>query len=64
MKQAITLFMIILFADFSQAQSNDYSNLWKDIEKLESKGLTQSAFKAVEAIGLKEIGRASCRERV
>ncbi|MFD2823078.1 alpha-2-macroglobulin [Lacinutrix iliipiscaria] len=53
MKKAITLFMIILFAHFSQAQSNDYDTLWKNIGHLESKGLTQSALKAVEAISIK-----------
>ena len=53
MKKAITIFMIILFANFSEAQTNDYTNLWKNIERLENKGLIQSAHEAVEAISVK-----------
>ena len=53
MKQAIPFFLIILFANFSQAQSNDYNNLWKEIGQLESNGLTQSALEAVNVISKK-----------
>ncbi|WP_452226294.1 alpha-2-macroglobulin family protein [Lacinutrix cladophorae] len=53
MKNSITIFMIVLFANFTQAQNQDYSNLWKEIEQLEQKGLTQSALKAVETISNK-----------
>lgn len=53
MKQAIPLFLIILFANFARAQSNDYNNLWKEIEQLESNGLTQSALEAVNVISKK-----------
>ena len=53
MKHTISILMIILFANFSQAQNNDYNNLWEEIKQLEKKGLTQSALKAVEAISVK-----------
>ncbi|MEO9075993.1 MAG: alpha-2-macroglobulin, partial [Gelidibacter sp.] len=50
MKQYIALFMILFFANFSQAQSNNYEKLWKQIEKLESEGLPKSALEVVEQI--------------
>ena len=50
MKKVISILMIILFANFSQAQTNNYANLWKKVEQLENKGLVQSAHDAVEAI--------------
>ena len=53
MKQTISIFMIILFANFSQAQTNNYESLWKEIAQLEKEGLTKSALKAVEAISTK-----------
>ena len=53
MKQAIPLFLIILFANLSQAQSNDYNSLWKEIGQLESNGLTQSALEAANVISKK-----------
>ncbi|WP_452232518.1 alpha-2-macroglobulin family protein [Lacinutrix sp. MEBiC02595] len=53
MKKITTIFMIILFANFSQAQTYNYESLWKEIAQLEKEGLTKSALKAVEAISKK-----------
>ncbi|MBQ0787124.1 MAG: alpha-2-macroglobulin, partial [Oceanihabitans sp.] len=53
MKHTISIFMIILFANFSQAQTTNYDSLWKEIAQLEKEGLTKSALKAVEAISIK-----------
>jgi len=50
MKYFITVLMIILFANFSSAQSNDYSSLWKKVEKLETEGLPKSALDIVQQI--------------
>ena len=50
MKYFITVLMIILFANFSNAQSNDYSSLWKKVEKLETEGLPKSALDIVQQI--------------
>ena len=49
MKNILTIFMIVLFSQFSNAQDN-YADLWKQIEKLEKQGLTKSAFKKVSEI--------------
>ena len=50
MKQYITLLMIILFANTLQAQNNNYSKLWKEVEALEAEGLPKSALEKVELI--------------
>ncbi len=50
MKYFITLLMIVLFANFSKAQTNDYSSLWKQVEQLETKGLPKSALDIVKQI--------------
>lgn len=42
--------MILFFANFSQAQSNNYEKLWKEVEKNENNGLTKSALEVVEQI--------------
>ncbi len=42
--------MILLFANFSTAQHNSYSSLWKQVEALEAKGLPKSALKIVKQI--------------
>ncbi|MFK7748863.1 MAG: alpha-2-macroglobulin [Kordia sp.] len=48
MKNVLTIFMIVLFSQFSNAQEK-YSQLWEEIAALEKKGLTKSAFeKATE----------------
>jgi len=49
MKNALTIVMIILFSQFSNAQEK-YSNLWKEVTALEKKGLTKSAFEKVSTI--------------
>ncbi len=50
MNKYITLLMIILFAHFSQAQNNNYSSLWKQVESFENEGLPKSALEIVESI--------------
>src|SRR5690606_9063293 len=50
MKTYTTLLMIILFANFSQAQTPNYENLWSQVEKHEVDGLPKSALKVVENI--------------
>jgi len=42
--------MILCFANFSGAQSNDFESLWKEVTKHESDGLPKSALKVVETI--------------
>ncbi|WP_420574728.1 alpha-2-macroglobulin family protein [Kordia sp.] len=49
MKNILTIFMIVLFSQFSNAQDN-YRDLWKQLENLEQKGLTKSAFEKVSEI--------------
>ncbi|WP_452602149.1 alpha-2-macroglobulin family protein [Pontimicrobium sp. MEBiC06410] len=53
MKQYITLLMIILFANTSLSQNNNYDKLWKAVEKLELEGLPKSALEKVDAIAIK-----------
>ncbi|MGV8816014.1 MAG: alpha-2-macroglobulin family protein [Gelidibacter sp.] len=50
MKHFIAVFMVVFFANFTQAQSNNYEKLWKQVEKLESVGLTKSALEVVDQI--------------
>ncbi|MBO3097665.1 alpha-2-macroglobulin family protein [Gelidibacter pelagius] len=50
MKQFIALFMVIFFANFAQAQSNNYEKLWQEVEKHENEGLTKSALAVAEQI--------------
>ncbi len=50
MKQYITILMIILFANTLQAQNNNYSKLWKEVEVLELEGLPKSALEKVTVI--------------
>ncbi|HXK00176.1 MAG TPA: MG2 domain-containing protein [Gelidibacter sp.] len=50
MKHFITFSMILCFSLFTQGQSNTYEKLWKQVEKLESEGLTKSALEVVEQI--------------
>ncbi|MCF7561174.1 carboxypeptidase-like regulatory domain-containing protein [Sabulilitoribacter multivorans] len=53
MKNALLFLMIILFANFSQAQNADYDDLWTKVEQFETEGLVQSALKTVENISQK-----------
>lgn len=50
MKKIAAIFMIIFFANFSQAQTHQFENRWKEIENLEKQGLTQSALQVVSKI--------------
>jgi Bacterial Alpha-2-macroglobulin MG10 domain/CarboxypepD_reg-like domain/MG2 domain/Alpha-2-macroglobulin family/Alpha-2-macroglobulin bait region domain len=50
MKTYTTILMMILFANFSQAQTPNYENLWSQVEKHEVEGLPKSALKIVEDI--------------
>lgn len=52
MKNILTIFMIVLFSQFSNAQQ-DYANLWKEVETLEKEGLTKSAFQKVSEISIR-----------
>jgi hypothetical protein len=49
MKKILTLFMIVLFSQFLNAQEA-YSNLWKEVRTFERKGLTKSALGKVSEI--------------
>lgn len=53
MKNILLILMIILFANFSDAQTNYYSNLWNKVETLEKEGLPKSALKIIENIDIK-----------
>ncbi|UPS91951.1 alpha-2-macroglobulin [Bizionia sp. M204] len=53
MKQITILAMIVLFANFTAAQTSDYDALWKTVEKLENKGLPKSALDIVLQISNK-----------
>jgi hypothetical protein len=53
MKYTISILMIILFANFSQAQIPNYDSLWKQVDELEVDGLPKSALKVVETISAK-----------
>ena len=64
MKQVITLFMILFFANFAQAQSNHYEKLWKQVEKLESEGLPKSALDVVEQISKRSIADKNTSQHV
>jgi len=50
MKTFITLIIIIFFVNFSQAQTQNYDNLWNEIERFELDGLPKSALKILEVI--------------
>lgn len=50
MKHTLSILMLILFANFSNAQTNNYKTLWDKVEKLEVEGLPKSALKIVEDI--------------
>ena len=52
-KRTLSILMIILFSNLTQAQNPDYKNLWTKVEKLEVEGLPKSALKIVEDISAK-----------
>ncbi|MEM6685551.1 MAG: MG2 domain-containing protein [Bacteroidota bacterium] len=49
MKNALTIFMIVLFSHFADAQ-NTYLQLWKEVAKFEQQGLEKSAFEKASEI--------------
>ena len=55
MKNALTLLMIILFSNFTQAQNPNYEDLWEKVEQFEIEGLPKSALKIVEDIDRKSV---------
>ena len=50
MKPIISVLMILLFANFSNAQTEDYAKLWQEVDELDMQGLPKSALKIVESI--------------
>ena len=50
MKPIISVLMILLFANFSNAQTEDYTKLWQEVDAFENQGLPKSALKVVETI--------------
>ena len=63
MKHYISLFMLICFASFSNAQ-NDFENQWKEVTKLENEGLTKSASDLVETIYKDAVKAENTNQRV
>ncbi|WP_034061970.1 alpha-2-macroglobulin family protein [Lacinutrix jangbogonensis] len=53
MNKLLSLLMIILFANTSLSQNNNYSKLWSDVENFEIEGLPKSALEALEKIEVK-----------
>ena len=54
MKQLSLILTLFLFSQMAQAQNNSsYETLWKNVQKLESQALTQSALEAVKVISEK-----------
>lgn len=52
MNKTFAIIMILLFANLSHSQNN-YSDLWKSVEKFEVEGLPKSALETVETISEK-----------
>ncbi|WP_347922633.1 carboxypeptidase-like regulatory domain-containing protein [Pontimicrobium sp. SW4] len=52
MNKTITVIMILLFANLGYSQNN-YTDLWKSVEKFEVEGLPKSALEVVETISKK-----------
>ncbi len=52
MNKTFAIIMILLFANLSHSQNN-YSDLWKSVEKFEVEGLPKSALEVVETISVK-----------
>ncbi|WP_346883369.1 MG2 domain-containing protein [uncultured Algibacter sp.] len=53
MKQTLSLIVLILFANFSNAQPPNYKLLWDQVEKFETDGLPKSALNIIEDISAK-----------
>ncbi len=63
MKHYISLLMLICFASFSYGQTH-FENDWKEVAKLENKGLTKSASDLVETIYQKAIKAENAQQRI
>ncbi|WP_092134041.1 alpha-2-macroglobulin family protein [Bizionia paragorgiae] len=64
MNKYITLLMVILFADFSYAQDQTYTQLWDAVEQEEIQGLPKSALKTVEAIENKAVAEGNDPQKI
>lgn len=64
MNKYITLLMVILFADFSYAQDQTYTQLWDAVEQEEIQGLPKSALKTVEAIENKAVAEGNDPQQI
>ena len=63
MNKTFAIIMILLFANLSYSQNN-YSDLWKSVEKFEVEGLPKSALEVVETISSKAIKEANNVQRI
>ncbi|WP_411896018.1 alpha-2-macroglobulin family protein [Winogradskyella sp. A2] len=63
MKNYISILMLICFASFTNAQNNN-DKLWKEVSKLESKGLTKSASELVDEIYAIAVEQGQTQERI
>ncbi len=63
MNKTFAIIMILLFANLSYSQNN-YSDLWKSVEKFEIEGLPKSALEVVETISTKAIKEANNVQRI
>ncbi len=50
MKHTLSILMIILFANFPNAQQPNYESLWEKVNQFQTKGLPKSALDVVEGI--------------
>ncbi len=67
MKNYITLIMIILFANFSNAQDGsmaDYAKAWQNVQQLENEGLTKSALEVVKDIAAQALKENNTVQRI
>ena len=63
MNKTFAIIMILLFANLSHSQNN-YTDLWKSVEKFETEGLPKSALEVVETIGQKAVEDANDVQRI
>ena len=63
MNKTFAIIMILLFANLSYSQNN-YSDLWKSVEKFEVEGLPKSALEVVKTISSKAIKEANNVQRI
>jgi len=53
MKNVLSVVIILILANFTQAQNSNYNDLWNKVEQFEVEGLPKSALKIVEDIAIK-----------